>query len=91
MAREHDWGLWSQIWWWLPARASRGRVTTVSVISVGVGSPPEAVAVALVEMEACGYAIRDRSVGTRAGSWHRGLPVEPPAVAVAVNEQGTLF
>lgn len=68
-----------RIWGWLPARATRGRVTQPSVIAAALDVPVAQVTAELARMEHAGHAIRDRKTGGRAGSWHRGTPPNQPS------------
>jgi len=78
-----------RLWRLLPGRADRSRVTTPTVLAAVLGEAPERVMVCLHAMEQAGSAIRDRKTGTRASSWHRGLPPHAPAGCRDSQEQQT--
>lgn len=68
-----------RIWEWLPARATRSRVTLAGTIAAALDVPVVEVSRALVEMERAGHAIRDRATGPLSMSWHRGTPPPSPS------------
>lgn len=83
----NDDGLARRIWEWLPARTDSRRVTLPGVIAAHFAVTTRVVAETLAEMEAGGYAIRDRAIGS--GGWHRGKPY--PGPEQPVEEALSLF
>lgn len=70
----------ARLWAWLPARATRSRVTLPGVAAAALGVDERDVTAALHAMERAGHVVRDRATGLR-GGWHRGTPIPHPAPA----------
>lgn len=71
-----------RIWDYLPGRADRRRSTVAPVIAANLGLPLHAVADSLARMSADGHVFQHRR-----GSWHRGLPLDPPTTIPDDQEQ----
>lgn len=81
-------GLRARLWTWLPARATRSRVTLPGVAAAALGVDERDVTAALHAMEQAGHAVRDRATGVR-GGWHRGTPI--PDLRPPILEEPALW